>query len=539
MGNTTVEVAPLATKESLLSSKLPRWQAMAIVLLTVWLYASILAHLVLQWVGPHRDPNFEHGIFVPLFSLFVLWQDRQKLREVFSLPSWTGFPLVVASLCLLIVGVLGADIFLPRVSLLILIAGLIILFEGWAFFRIVLFPWAFLILMIPIPALLINRVTFPLQLLASRLSSILLEVVGVPVLRQGNLIVLASMPLDVAEACSGIRSLLTLLTLAIIYGYLMETRIWARVTLALSAVPIAVAANSFRIFGTGLLVQLGHPDEAEGFYHALGGLLIFVVALIMLFAVHHVISRIGKPAPPPLGKVAKPPDVFSPKRSAAEASAPATSFRFAIAAVPMLAAAIGLQAHSSTEIIPPANAPSSLPSQIAGWKGADGVLDEETLKILGHPEYVVRDYVNESPTEQAQPWINFYIAYFPSQKAGDTIHSPDHCLPGAGWIPTSREIIQITRPDSSSFPANRYVVAKAGDRQLVLYWFQAHGRAVASEWWAKYYLIADSIRTNRSDGGLVRLMTPMLPGESADAAQARIMPLGSELIPLLDKVIPR
>ncbi len=146
--------------------------------------------------------------------------------------------------------------------------------------------------MIPIPNLILQQFTFPLQLLASKLATGLLELVGVPVLREGNVIVLASMPLDVAEACSGIRSLLTLITLAIIYGYLMETRIWLRVVLVCSAVPIAVAANAFRIFGTGLLVQYWAPDKAEGFFHTFSGWLIFVVALALLFALHRVISFI-------------------------------------------------------------------------------------------------------------------------------------------------------------------------------------------------------------------------------------------------------
>ena len=294
----SVDIAPLlSAREDRLSSGLPRWQAIALLLLVAWLYASILAHLFLQWVGPSRDPNFEHGIFVPLFALFVLWQDRKRLRAIPSDRSWGGLPLVLLSLLMLVLGVLGAELFFSRVSLLILLAGLIILFRGWTFFRAILFPWAFLILMIPIPSLILQQVTFPLQLLASKLATDLLELVGVPVLRQGNVIVLASMPLDVAEACSGIRSLLTLVTLAIIYGYLMETRIWVRVVLALSAVPIAVAANSFRIFGTGLLVQYWDPDKAEGFFHTFSGWLIFVVALIMLFAVHRVISLAWKSGP--------------------------------------------------------------------------------------------------------------------------------------------------------------------------------------------------------------------------------------------------
>jgi EpsI family protein len=210
------------------------------------------------------------------------------------------------------------------------------------------------------------------------------------------------------------------------------------------------------------------------------------------------------------------------------------SLRFGIAAVLMLITAIMLQAHSRSESFPPRTPLSSLPSQIDGWTGTDDVLDQQTLDILGPGEFLVRDYENQS-----QPWINLYIAYFPTQKAGDTIHSPNHCLPGAGWVPTSREVVQIARPGGSSFPVNRYVVAKSGDRQLVLYWFQAHGRAVASEYWAKYYLVSDSVSMDRSDGGLVRLMTPMLNGESVDAAQTRLMKLGSQFLPLLDQYIPR
>jgi exosortase len=289
----SADVAPLVpTREGRSLSRLPRWQAVTLLLLLGWLYASILARLFLQWVGPNRDPNFEHGIFVPLFALFVLWQDRKKLEPIVPAPSWTGLPLVVLSLLMLVLGVLGAELFFSRVSLLILLAGLIVLFQGWTLFRAVLFPWAILILMIPIPSLILQQITFPLQLQAARLATGLLELVGVPVLRQGNVIVLASMPLDVAEACSGIRSLLTLVTLAIIYGYLTETRTWVRVVLALAAVPIAVAANSFRIFGTGLLVQYWDPDKAVGFFHAFSGWLIFVVALIMLFAVHRAITLV-------------------------------------------------------------------------------------------------------------------------------------------------------------------------------------------------------------------------------------------------------
>ena len=213
-----------------------------------------------------------------------------------------------------------------------------------------------------------------------------------------------------------------------------------------------------------------------------------------------------------------------------------SSLRFAAAAIVMLVTALVLQAHSRGEYFPPRTALNSLPTVIDGWTGTDEKLSKEELDVLGPGEFLIRNYAKQDPF---QPWINLYIAYFPSQQTGDTIHSPNHCLPGAGWTPVSREIVPLKNPDGSSFPVNRYVIEKGGERQLVLYWFQAHGREVASEYWAKYYLIADSIRMNRSDGALVRLMTPMFEHESADAAQSRIMPFGDKLLPLLDNYIPR
>jgi exosortase len=273
-----------------------RIEAIIIILLVGWLYYSILSRLAVQWVN---DPNFSHGFFVPLFSLFVLWQTRAKIAATPVKPSWTGAFILVFGLLVLVIGVLGAELFLSRSSLLLVICGLVVLLWGWKMFRAVLFPWAFLILMIPVPAILFNQVTFPLQLLASKLASWSLPLLGVPVLRQGNVIELPAMALEVAEACSGIRSLLSLVTLAIMYGYLLTGSIRMRVALAMAAIPIAVAANSLRIVGTGLLVQYWDPEKAEGFFHAFSGWLIFVASLAMLFLLHKVLERVWpQPANP-------------------------------------------------------------------------------------------------------------------------------------------------------------------------------------------------------------------------------------------------
>jgi exosortase len=169
------------------------------------------------------------------------------------------------------------------------LGGLVILFLGWGFLRAAAFPWLFLLLMIPLPALLFNQITFPLQIFASQAAANLLPVLGVPVLREGNVIHLPAMALEVADACSGIRSLMSLVTLAVMYGYVLENRRSLRVLLALAAVPIAVAANSLRIVGTGLLVQYWDPDKAEGFFHTFSGWIIFVVSILLLFAVRRIL----------------------------------------------------------------------------------------------------------------------------------------------------------------------------------------------------------------------------------------------------------
>jgi len=262
------------------------WETAVIAGLLLWLYIPTLSHLVGQW---WNDPNYSHGFFVPLFSAFVIWQERARLSTLNPRPSWAGLLFLGLGLCVLLVGQTGAELFLSRLSLLIVLAGLIVLFLGWNFFRALLFPWAFLLLMIPVPAIVFNQITFPLQLLASKVASTTLPWMGVPVLREGNVIVLPAMALEVAEACSGIRSLMSLATLAVIYGYLMERRVGVRVLLAVASIPIAVAANSLRIVGTGLLVQYWDPDKAEGFFHEFSGWLIFVVSLVMLYLLHRAV----------------------------------------------------------------------------------------------------------------------------------------------------------------------------------------------------------------------------------------------------------
>lgn len=278
----------------------PFWIQAALLLgATGLLYYPVLARLAADW---WNDPESSHGPVVPLFSLFVLWHTQKKWQPLPVRPSWIGLVAVFGSLALLITGVLGVEFFLARSSFVFMLGGFIVYFLGWNYFRAFFFPWAFLFLMIPIPAIIFNHITFPLQLLASNFAARALQLCGIPVLQEGNVIQLARTVLEVAEACSGIRSLVTLVTLAIIYGYFLETRLSRRIIFVVAAVPIAVLANGLRVFGTGLLAHIWSPEAAEGFFHSFSGWLIFVIAMLMLFSVDNFLKWVdrlrGKPVSP-------------------------------------------------------------------------------------------------------------------------------------------------------------------------------------------------------------------------------------------------
>ena len=251
------------------------------------LYGHIGLRLVNDW---YTLPDFSHGFLIPFFAAYLLWHQRVVLLSVPSRPSWNGLWLFIGGLLLLLVGVFGADLFLSRVSFILLAMGITWTLCGLAVVKQIRFVFLVLLLGIPLPTLVMNQITFPLQILSSQSASILLPMAGVPVFREGNVIQLASIQLEVAEACSGIRSLLSLFTLSVIYGYFLEKSTWKRVTLALASIPIAVAANAVRIFGTGICVQYWNPDKALGFFHEFSGWLMFLVSLTCLYGVHRLLT---------------------------------------------------------------------------------------------------------------------------------------------------------------------------------------------------------------------------------------------------------
>jgi len=255
----------------------------------VWLYHGVLSSLVRQWAS---DDNYSHGFLVLPLAAYFVWERRAQLAVARPRPTWLGAAVLAASLAVLLAGLLGAELFLARVSMLGVLAGIVLFVWGREHFRILLFPLAFLLLMVPLPAIVFNQIALPLQIFASGVGETAIRLAGVPVLREGNVLQLPTTTLEVVEACSGIRSLVSLIMVAVTLGYFADQRIPARIAIALSAIPIAILANAARVAGTGLASHWVGPWAARGFFHSFSGWLMFVVAFLALVVVQRAVARI-------------------------------------------------------------------------------------------------------------------------------------------------------------------------------------------------------------------------------------------------------
>lgn len=255
------------------------------------LYGRILYELASDW---WNNPDYSHGLILPFITAYLIWRRRGELTATPPSPSILGLLAMLGAVGLLFTGELGAEFFLTRISFLIFLAGLILFFRGWKHLQMLAFPVGLLLLAIPLPAVIFYQLTFPLQLLASSLGALLLEVCKVPVVREGNLIMLPNITLEVVDACSGIRSLFSLTTLTILYGYFLEGRTSFRLILVGLSVPLALFCNGLRIMGTGVLTHYMDLEAAEGFFHTFSGWFLFLTALTSLFLIHRGLDLFQK-----------------------------------------------------------------------------------------------------------------------------------------------------------------------------------------------------------------------------------------------------
>ncbi len=263
-------------------------------------YWAVLTGLIAAW---STDDNYSHGFFIVPLAAYFAWERRSRVLQAPVRPSWVGLVVLVVSLMMLVAGTLGAELFLSRVSLLGVTAGIILFLGGWARLRVLLFPLCFMLLMVPLPALIFNQIAFPLQLLASNVGESAVSALDIPILREGNVLILANATLEVAEACSGIRSLVSLFTLGIVFGYFADPRPWVRTVIALSSVPVAILANGLRVASAGVAAHNYGAAGVDGLFHEFSGWVVFVIAFLMMLALQRLLLHF---APPPAAPLTSP-----------------------------------------------------------------------------------------------------------------------------------------------------------------------------------------------------------------------------------------
>jgi exosortase D (VPLPA-CTERM-specific) len=495
------------------------------------LYLPVLQRLAAQW---WNDANYSHGFLVPVFCAYVVWERRAHLRELAGRAdpaSVSGLIVLALSLGTLFLGLLGAELFLARSSLLGVIAGLVLFFYGWPMLRALLFPLGALWLMIPLPALIYNQIVFPLQLLASRVAAAGLQGFHlVPVLREGNVLVLPGTRLEVAEACSGIRSLMSMLTLGLVYGWLAERSRWRRALLCVAIVPIAVFSNAVRVMFAAVAAEYWGEAAVEGTAHAISGVVLFLAATLALAGFHVLLRKLSPGAKVPESPSPRVPSSPSPPVSLSPCSS--VSLSSVLVVLLLLVAALAARAAGRHEAAFLRRPLENVPLAVAGWQGQDAPLPPEMVAAAG-----VDDYLNREYRQEGQKYLGLYVGFYRSQATGESIHSPKNCLPGSGWQPVRATEVLLRAPDGASRPVNLYIIRQGPDQQAVLYWYQSHGRMIASEYRAKLHMIADAIRLRRTDGALVRIVIPVTRSEGE--AQADAVRFAEQILPSLEGTLPK
>lgn len=420
---------------------------------------------------------------------------------------------------------------------LVTLFGLALVLVGWRGLRVAGPSLAYLLFMVPLPALLYLGLSAKLQLISSALGVAFVRMLGISVFLEGNIIDLGSYRLQVVEACSGLRYLFPLLSFGYLCGLLYRGPFWHKLALLVATVPITIVVNSVRIGITGVLVEYGGIAMAEGFLHFFEGWIIFLLALIVLFGGMWLLARADG------GRLGDRLDIglLWPPRSAAGAvwKRPARAPLIAAAGVLTAAAAIVVLLPQRAEIIPPHQDLAAFPLSLGDWRGRELVLEPIYVKALKFDDYLLADY-----TAPAYPTpVNLYVAYYASQRKDASIHSPRHCLPGGGYEITSlaRTIVPGVSgtANGAGVAVNRAVIAKGTQKQIVYYWFEQRGRRMTSEFAVKLSLFWDALTRNRTDGALVRLVTEVRADETVEAADARLAAFVAAVLPPIEAHLPR
>ncbi|MBI5041296.1 MAG: VPLPA-CTERM-specific exosortase XrtD [Gammaproteobacteria bacterium] len=493
-------------------------------LLLSWAAYPSLLNMVRRW---DSSEEYGYGYMIPFITLFLIWQRKDKLASVEFKGSWGGVLLLLLGSLVLFVGQISTLHSITQYGYLIALIGGAYALLGREALKIIFMPLLLLFLMVPLPAFLFNNLSSQLQLISSEIGVAVIRMFGLSVYLEGNVIDLGTYKLQVVEACSGLRYLFPLVSLSIIAAYFYKDAIWKRVVLILSSIPITVLMNSFRIGVIGVLVEYGGPEQAEGFLHDFEGWVVFMGCVAVLVGEMWLLTRLG-------GDRRPFSEIFGVEFPVNVPMAGARSRPVSIQAIVMVLILAGTTGAAALvagrqEIVPERTSFDAFPRTVDGWVGYPEVLEDIVLDALKLDDYVLADYRNADGKT-----VNFYAAYYASQRSGAAAHSPASCLPGGGWRMNDLTLYEML----PGLVVNRSVIQKGEYRQLVYYWFKQRDRIVANEFMVKWYLLWDALTRNRTDGALVRLTTSLSPGEDVKDADARMTAFAATVVPGLNAYIP-
>lgn len=508
------------------------WAALAIAAVVVAATMQTgIGHMIDMWL--HRE-EYSHALLIPLISAYLLWQQRAALARLELKGSWVGVAIILFGTLLQIAGVLAAVDVVQQYGLLIAIYGLVIALLGVTATLNLWAPLLLLALMVPLPQFLLANFSAQLQLISSQIGVWFIRLFDISVFVEGNVIDLGGYKLQVAEACDGLRYLFPLMTMGFIMAYLFKVDMWKRVVLFLSTIPVTILMNSFRIGTIGVMVEHWGQSMAEGFLHDFQGWAVFMTSAGVLLLEMMLLAKIGKNRRPwreVFGLDAAEP--IGRNAPAVQRTVPMTF----IASTVLLSAfaASVLLMPERVEALPRRETFFAFPNQVESWTGRRNVMEQIYLDALKLDDYIMADYVRGD-----HDLVNLYVAWYDSQRAGNSAHSPRSCLPGGGWRMTEFSQVDIAEVQvaGKALRANRVQIELGNRKQLVYYWFQQRGRVITNEYLVKWYLFVDSLTRQRTDGALVRLVTPLEVGESVANADRRLVEFASKVAPRLEQHIP-
>ncbi|PCJ88876.1 MAG: VPLPA-CTERM-specific exosortase XrtD [Thiotrichaceae bacterium] len=496
------------------------------------IFADGLSQMVNIW---NTKEEYGHGYMIPFIIMFLIWQKKDVIEKLEFNGSWLGVIVCVVGLLFSIVGELASHYAAIQYAFVIVLFGLVLSMTGKKVFAIILVPLMMLFFMIPLPNFVFNTLSAKLQLVSSEIGVAVIRLFDISVYLEGNVIDLGVYKLQVVEACSGLNYLFPLMTLGFMTAYFFTGAFWKKVVLFLSTIPITILMNSLRIGVIGVMVEYWGIEMAEGFLHDFEGWAVFMSCIGILILEMWLLAKIGKdklPLREAFGLDFPEDAPESAKVKIRRIPVPFVASMFFLA----VAVTAALILPDRVEIIPERKQFAEFPLEINGWKGRALRLEKNVIDVLDLSDYTMSDYVGANEGDA----VNFYSAYYESQRKGASIHSPKACIPGGGWEIKSitDHLIDGVTVSDKPLVVRRLLTQKGDIKQLVYYWFQQRGRVLSHEYLLKWYLFYDAVTMNRSDGALMRVVTTLQPGQDIKIADDRLHAFLVDVAPIITEYVP-